>query len=221
MSDSDNEEFDSDMSEEYDPEGVTSGDDVGGCCYWSKEQDNMSQYEIILDEYIPSSGHLLELLDDDTKLHDVLEKIMDDTFILSCIEATNEHRANNPNFVNTIGEIAADEKGIYFVCGFFAIKWHIRLLRYPQMKWAWSEDPLKSQPEIKKTMSSEAFRLMLKHFRVVKSSALPTKQSVDYHPLQNINNGVIYLRNRALWAGQFARLVTKDSMVATLFVIML
>ena len=39
---------------------------------------------------------------------------------------------------------------IYFVRGFFAIKWHIRLLRYPQMKWAWSEDPLKSQPEIKK-----------------------------------------------------------------------
>ena len=105
-------------------------------------------------------------------------------------------------------------------------------------------------------MSLEAFRLMLKHFRVVKSSALPPKQSVDYHPLQNINNGVIYLRNRALsmwqigsklcidegrvrsknrrnpfklrnpdkpirWAGQCARLVTKDSMVATLFVIML
>ena len=96
MSDSDNEEFDSDTSEEYDPEGVTSGDDVGGCCHWSKEQDNMSQYEIIPDEYIPGSGHLLELLDDDTKPH-VLEKIMDDTFILSCIEATNEHGANDPN----------------------------------------------------------------------------------------------------------------------------
>ena len=33
MSDSNNEEFDSDMSEDYDPEGVTSGDDVGGCCH--------------------------------------------------------------------------------------------------------------------------------------------------------------------------------------------
>ena len=71
-------------------------------------------------------------------------------------------------------------------------------MRYPQVKWASSEDPLKSQPEIKKTMSLEAFRLMLKHFRVVKPSVLPPKQSVDYHPLQNINNGVIYLRNRAL-----------------------
>ena len=47
-------------------------------------------------------------------------------------------------------------------------------------------------------MSLEAFWLMLKHFRVVKPSALSPKQSVDYHPLQNINNGVIYLRNRAL-----------------------
>ena len=120
-SDSENEEFDSDTSEEYDPEGVTSGDDVGGCCHWSKKQDNMSQYEIIPDEYIPGSGHLLELLDDDTKPHDVLEKIMDDTFILSCIEATNEHGANDPNFVNTIGEIAADEKGIYFVHAFLLL----------------------------------------------------------------------------------------------------
>ena len=77
----------------------------------------MSQYEIIPDEDIPGSGHLLELLDDDTKPHDVLEKITDDTFILSCIEATNEHGANDPDFVNTIGEIEADEKGIYFVRG--------------------------------------------------------------------------------------------------------
>ena len=44
--------------------------------------------EIIPDEYIPCNGHLLELLDDDTEPHDALEKIMDDTFNLSCTEAT-------------------------------------------------------------------------------------------------------------------------------------
>ena len=55
--------------------------------------------------YIPGSSHLLELLDDDTKPHDVLEKIKDDTFILSCIEAINEHGTNDPNLVKTIGEI--------------------------------------------------------------------------------------------------------------------
>ena len=117
MSDSDNEESDSDTSEEYDPEEVTSGDDEGGRCHWSKEQGNMSQYKIIPDEYIPGNGHLLELLDDDIKPHDVLEKIMDDMFILSCIEATNEQGANDPDFVNKIGEITTDEKGIYFVRG--------------------------------------------------------------------------------------------------------
>ena len=95
MSDIDNKEFDLDTSEKFDPGGVTSGDDEGGCCHWSKEQDNMSQYEIIPDKYIPGNGHLLELLDNDTKPHDVLEKIMDDTFILSCIETTNEHGAND------------------------------------------------------------------------------------------------------------------------------
>ena len=78
------------MSEEYDPEGITSGDDEGGCCHWSKEQDSMSQYEIIPDEYILGNGPLQELLGDDTEPHNILEKIMDDTFILSCIEATNE-----------------------------------------------------------------------------------------------------------------------------------
>ena len=121
MSDSDNEEFDSDTSEEYDSEGVTSGDDEGGCCHWSKEQDSMSQCEIIPDKYIPGNGHLQELLGDDTEPHNILEKIMDDMFILSCIEATNEHGANDPNFENKTGEITTDEKGIYFVRGFFAI----------------------------------------------------------------------------------------------------
>ena len=59
MSDSDNEEFDSDTSEKYDPEGITSGDDEGGCCHWSKQQDSMPQYdEIIPNEYIPGNGHL-------------------------------------------------------------------------------------------------------------------------------------------------------------------
>ena len=37
---------------------------------------------------------------------------MYDTLILSCIEATNEHRANDPHFVNRIEEITTDEKGI-------------------------------------------------------------------------------------------------------------
>eukprot|EP00794_Sanderia_malayensis_P001952 gene1952-biopygen1771 len=69
------------------------------------------------------------------------------------------------------------------------------------MKWAWSDDPLRSQAEIKKMMSLEVFELMLKHFRVVKQSSLPSKESASYHPLQNINSGVESLRQKSvqLW----------------------
>ena len=128
----------------------------------------------------------------------IVEKIMDDDFIKQCIEATNEHGSSDPKFIEKIGEIPCNEKGISFVRGFIAIKWHLRLLRYPQMKWAWSEDPLKGQHEIKKIMPLRVFNLVLKHFRVVKPLTLPPKDSPAYHPLQNINNGVEYLRQRSL-----------------------
>ena len=67
------------------------------------------------------------ILGDDTEPHNILEKIVDDTFILSCTEATNEHGANDPNFENKTGEITTDVKGIYFVRDLFPIRWHIRL----------------------------------------------------------------------------------------------
>ena len=38
---------------------------------------------------------------------------------------------------------------------------------------------------------------MLKHFRVVKPSKLPARGSEIYHPLQNINAGAAYLRDKA------------------------
>ena len=76
------------------------------------------------------------------------------------------------------------------------MKWHLKMLGYPQHKWAWSEDPPNAQPEIKKMTSREVFRLLLKHFRVVKSSELPTKNHPTYHPLRNINAGVKYLREK-------------------------
>ncbi len=127
------------------------------------------------------------------KPHDIIEQIMDDEFIINCIDATNEHGEADETYVTKIGAISRDEKGISFVRGFLAIKLHLKLLRLPQMKWAWSEDPLRCQPEVKKMMTFEQFRLMLKHFRVVKASSLPPKEAPDFHPLQNINEGVMYL----------------------------
>lgn len=86
----------------------------------------------------------------DMKPHDIIEQIMDGEFIINCIDATNEHGEADETYVTKIGAISRDEKGISFVRGFLAIKLHLKLLRLPQMKWAWSEDPLRCQPEVKK-----------------------------------------------------------------------
>lgn len=111
--DEDEIELDSDDSSlEYDPEGVASDDDENGCCHWSRKKGHEFEDEIIPDANIAENGCLLAPFDDDVKPHDVVEKIMDDTFILQCIDATNEHGAHDPNFVDKIGEIARDEKGI-------------------------------------------------------------------------------------------------------------
>lgn len=197
-SDSDFNDFESDASSEYDPDGVLSDDDADGCCHWSTLKSDAFDEEIEPYEGIPECGTSCLVFDPDTAPNEIIEKIMDNTFILDCIAATNEHGAHDPKFVEKIGELSRDEKGICFVRGFIAIKWHLRLLRYPQMKWAWCEDPLRSQTEIKKMMCLQVFRLMLKHFRVVRPSSLPAMQSPEYHPLQNINKGVAYLREKSL-----------------------
>eukprot|EP00794_Sanderia_malayensis_P004514 gene4514-biopygen3674 len=184
--------------ETYDPPGVESDDDDNGCCYWSKNADIQSQNTLSPNEDIPEFGKPKIVFQNDAKPHDVVESIMDDEFVLMCIESTNEHRENDPQFRGQIGRISSDEKGIQFMRGFFAIKWHLQLLGYPQYRWAWSEDPLKAQPEIKKLMSRDVFRLLLKHFRVIKSTVLPARAHPTYHPLQNINAGVEYLRQKSL-----------------------
>ncbi len=200
-SDSDEEfdyETDSSNIEDYDPDGVESDDDKDACCHWSTQKSVDFQHPIEPSDGIPECGQPCFQFDRETKPNDIIEELLDDTFILNCINATNEHGHNDPNFIEKIGEIPGDEKGIWFMRGFIAVKWHLRLLRYPQMKWAWSEDPFRSQQEIKKIMTLEKFRLMLKHFRVVSQSVLPEKQSPQYHPLQNINSATDYLREKSL-----------------------
>ena len=191
-------DFENDASSEYDPDGVLSDDDADGCCHWSTTKSDEFKEEIEPYDGIPECSRPSSAFEPDTKPNEIVEKIMDDSFILDCIAATNEHGANDPQFDVNIGELPKDEKGIWFVKGFIAMKWHLRLLRYPQMKWAWSEDSFKSQTEIKKMMRLEVFRLMLKHFRVVRPSSLPAVQSPESHPLQNINAGVAYLREKSL-----------------------
>ena len=190
--------YDSNSSDSHDPEGISSDDDVDGCCHWSrKKQSNPDDDFNMINQNISEYGYVTVPFDADTKPNNIVEHIVDDEFILKCIDATNEHGESDQKFYQNIGNIPRDEKRIWFVRGFFAIKWHLKLLKVPQMKWAWSDDPLKAQEEVKKTMKLDVFRLMLKHFRVVKPSELPARGSEIYHPLQNINAGAAYLRDKA------------------------
>ena len=135
-SDSDFDDFESDASsEDYDPDGVESDDDADGCCHWSTLKSDEFKEEIEPYEGVPECSRPRLAFEPDTKPNEIVEKIMDDTFILECIAATSEHGANDPKFVEKIGELPRDEKGIWFTRGFIAMKWHLRLLRYPQMKW--------------------------------------------------------------------------------------
>ena len=60
--------------------------------------------------------------EDNTKSHIVVEMIMDNTFIETCIDAINEHRLSHQKYAEKIGEIPKHEKSVHFLRGFFAIK---------------------------------------------------------------------------------------------------
>ena len=84
-------DYDSDSSNVYDPEGISSDDDADCCCHWSKTRnDNIDDFNMI-NQSIPEYGHVTVPFAEDTKPNDIVEQIMDDEFILNCIDATNEH----------------------------------------------------------------------------------------------------------------------------------
>ena len=199
-----NELSDNDDECDYDPEGVESDEDSAGCCKWKTS----SQTEL---ETIKPSPNLSEFgkpsveFDADVQPNDLVEKILDDEFIDKCIDCTNAHGSNDPVYIKEIGVIEKSDKGRSLIRGFFALKWHLSLIRYPQKKWAWSSDPLKSQTEVKKVMTFIKFKSLLKHFRVTDASNLPERSSPSYHPLQNIQEGVdmIKRKSQTLWSPGF------------------
>ena len=92
----------------------------------SMEYSHDYDYELVPSENIPEFGHPVIDFDDDAKPKDIIEGIMDDIFIFCCIETTNEHGANDPKFMEKIGLIPQDEKGVWFLwfVWFFAMQWH-------------------------------------------------------------------------------------------------
>ena len=188
----------SDFEEDpYDPVGAESDDDKDGCCHWSSFRCTPPN-EIIADESLDDFGSCSVNFNEDSKPHDIVERILDNTFIDRCIDATNSHGMNDQNYTSRVGLLTKDDKGRSFIRGFLAIKWHLALIRYPNKRWAWSDDPLKAQVEVKKMMPFKTFQALTKHFCVVNQSQLPGKRDPNYHPLQNILSGVEVMKDNSL-----------------------
>ena len=192
--------FEEEDEEEYGPRGAESDDDANECCHWSTSKEVPAD-QTQLEAGIPVYGGCLSEFDEDFKPHNVVELMIDEKFLDGCIDATNAHGASDPNFLSKVGILEKNEKGMSFIKGYLAIKWHFGLIKYPNKRWAWSEDPLKKQAEIKKVMTYKTFQVMNKHFAVVNKYQLPLKGTPDYHPLQNISAGVQVLKENfaALW----------------------
>ena len=78
------------------------------------------------------SRDLLIYVADNPHLTECFAKYGSLDFLDLCIEATNEHAAEDASFIKKIGIIEKSEKGIAFMKGFLAAKWHLPLLGYSQ-----------------------------------------------------------------------------------------
>ena len=61
--------------------------------------------------------------------------------------------------------------------------------------------PYEGCPDIASIMPQELFSLLLKHFRFASPENLPDKGEEGWHPLQNIREGINFLKQRSqlLW----------------------
>ena len=138
-------------------------------------------------------------MEHNTKPHELVEKVITDKFLNTCVAATNAHREEDEEFTKLYpDDIPEDESGRALLKPYLAIEWHLLLLGYKRREWAWSVDSLKSQEKIKDVMRRKTYSLPRKHFRTVDHRGLPNRDDLSYHPLQNILNGVNY--RRELWS---------------------
>ena len=121
--------------EEYDPRGAESDDDANECYHWSTSKEVPAD-QIQLEAGIPVYGGCLSEFDEDFKPHNVVELMINKKFLDGCIDTTNAHGANDPNFLSKVGILEKNEKGRPFIKGYLAIKWHFGLIKYPNKDWA-------------------------------------------------------------------------------------
>ena len=96
--------FEEEDEEEHDPHGAESDDDANECCHWSTSKEVPAD-QIQLEAGIPVYGGCLSEFDEDFKPHNVVELMIDEKFLDGCIDATNAHGANDPNFLPKVGNL--------------------------------------------------------------------------------------------------------------------
>ena len=97
------------LEEEYDPRGAESDDDANECCHWSTSKEVPAD-QIQLEAGIPVYGGCLSEFDEDFKPHNVVQLMIDKKFLDGCIDATNAHGANDPNFLSKVGILEKKRK---------------------------------------------------------------------------------------------------------------
>ena len=132
--------------------------------------------------------------------------VLDETFIDCVICCTNNHGQRDAKFLDlmnkTFGEnkIPCNDKGIHFFRGSFALKIYAGLMGIKSMQEACSKkDPLIGYPEVQKVMTFKLYNRVRKHFRVTNTYELLARNDPGYHPLQNVNWALAYLRRKTIF----------------------
>ena len=88
-----------------------------------------------------------------TKPYKLVEKVITDEFLNTCIAATNAQGKDDEEFSRLYPDsIPEDESGRELLKAYIAIEWHLLLFGYKRREWAWSADFIKSQDKIKDVM---------------------------------------------------------------------
>ena len=85
----------------------------------------------------------------------------------------------------------------YLFIFFYKTLFKFIFISLQQREWAWSLEPLKGQSKILGTMNRGTYRTIRKHFRVFDQRGLPDRDDPNYHLLQNISQGLLYLRDKS------------------------
>ena len=142
----DAEEFE--IPEDYEPEGAESDDDRHKCCHWTTQQQ---QHSTVRRRSVLDMGGPSQRYQDGTSPSDLVELVLDHTFLDRVIRCTNNHGQGGQKYSHLISnvfgrcDIPCNDFGRSFIKGFFALKVYAGLMGVRNMQEAWSQkDPLKA-----------------------------------------------------------------------------